>query len=62
MLIKQEKDPTQYNQIKEKPNKTSMQLNRTKEEPNLGSKSAKKVINNASFKSAKDKLDSRAEE
>ena len=33
-----------------------------KKKPNLGFRSAEKVINNASFKSAKDKLDSGAKE
>jgi len=66
MLIKQEKDPTQHDQIEGKPNKTSAQLNRIKEnlkeKPNLGSGSAEEAIDNASFKSTKDKLDNRAEE
>jgi hypothetical protein len=33
-----------------------------KEKPNFSFRSAEKVINDMSFKSAKDKLDSRAEE
>ena len=66
MLVRQEKDPTQHNQIEGKLDKTSTQLNHIeenlKEKPNLSSRSAKEAIDNTNFKPAKDKLDGGAEE
>ena len=61
MLIRQGKDPTYMTELKESLIKPLRNLS-IKEKPNLGSGPAKEIIDNTNIKSAKDELDSRAEE
>ena len=61
ILIRRGKDPIYMTKSKESLTKPLHNLNIEKK-PNFSSGSAKEVIDNISFKSAKDKLDSRAEE
>jgi len=65
MLIRRGKDPIYTTKLKESLTKPLRNLSikeNFKEKPNFGSRSAKEVINNASFKSAKDELDIGAKE
>ena len=65
MLIGRGKDPMYITESKESLTKPLRNLSikeNFEEKPNLSSGSAEEAIDNTSFKSAKDKLDSRAEE
>ena len=65
MLIRWGKDPIYTTELKKSLTKPLRNLSieeNFEEKPNLGSRSAEEVIDNASFKSAKDELDSRVEE
>jgi len=65
MPIRRGKDPIYITKLKKSLTKPLRNLSikeNFKEKPNLSSRSAEEVIDNASFKSTKDELDSRAEE
>jgi hypothetical protein len=65
ILVRRGKDPIYTTKSKEsliKPLRNLSIEENFKEKPNLSSGSAEEVIDNASFKSAKDELDSGAEE
>jgi hypothetical protein len=65
ILVGRGKDPTYMTELKESLTKPLRNLSieeNFEEKPNLSSRSAEEVIDNASFKSAKDELDSRVEE
>ena len=65
MFIRRRKNPIYMTKLKEsliKPLRNLSIKENFKKKPNLGFRSAEEVIDNASFKSAKDELDSKAEE